>query len=410
MTINFTKISLKFCSLHHPAIINLSRKCPNLTTFEFDLSTMKLDYDDEEVTSSTFDACARAVAKYCTNLEVLSLSGWDITDACMPALSTLTSLKELDLTKCSDLSSEPIQAMLRALPGLAKLSLDEIPADEALLRCVGESCHNLTYLRLTVEDCGQVALETMIRACPLLEDVNLGPDVDHADAVLVALSTYCRGLKVLDIVGATDVGMRALLRHCTQLTDLILWAMAPFVHPELTVSELPCPSLTKLTINNRDMTDIQFSTLFSHCPNLAKLYLNSCHLMSNMTLAIIAQYCTQITSLELEDSDECRLTIPGIATLLTLRCLTISDMSVDSATLKALATGRCAHTLTEITLGNCTDVAIDDMLAFVSSCTCLSSFNIYGYHKCKADKRTLKMHLTAAYPQLHVWINGYSDY
>ena len=195
LTINFTKISLKFCSLHHPAIINLSRTCPNLTTFEFDLSTMKLDYDDEEVTSSTFDACARAVAKYCIKLEVLKLSGWDITAACMSALSTLTSLKELHLSMCSDLSSEPIQAMLRALPGLAKLSLDEIPADEALLRCVGESCHNLTYLRLTVENCGQVALETMIRACPLLEDVNLGPDVDHADAVLVALSTYETGAK-----------------------------------------------------------------------------------------------------------------------------------------------------------------------------------------------------------------------
>ena len=181
------------------------------------------------------------------------------------------------------------------------------------------------------------------------------------------------------------------------------------MHLELAVTEQPCPSLTKLTINSRDMTDLQFSTLFSHCPNLTDLNLQRCRLISDISLAALAQDCSKLSSLELEDSDVRRLTIPGVATLPTLRKLTISDMTVDSATLNALAAGRCALTLTEITVGNCTGVTADEILSFISSFRRLSRLNIFGYNKSYFDKMVLKMQVTAAYPHLHVWVNGYDD-
>ena len=155
-----------------------ARGCPNLTNF-------CISADEHRV--SVTDASVLSLTTYCPHITHLSLRGWNnITDTSLLYLSTLSSLLELDISYCYDLTSINIQAFLLTTPKLRSLIFCEVSEkrydtesyiDNALLLTMSVSCPDLTRLNFTIDNSVNVTDEClceMVRGCVLLQELSIG--------------------------------------------------------------------------------------------------------------------------------------------------------------------------------------------------------------------------------------------
>ena len=217
MISNSTLTDIKFTRtypLSDNEVDRLCKGCPYLTRLSLGFS------------NPLSDASVRSIVKYCPGIEYLSLSWWySITDDSMIALAALSSLKEIDLSDCSGLSSAGVQNLLRSsgasLEVLTLWSGDDYFeckfCDDAFLRCLGTYCPKLRDICVCVGTLSndtavaQASLLAFVRGCTLLKNLRVYSE-KITDEFWVELADNCPCLSRLDLTYAniTDVGFNAI--------------------------------------------------------------------------------------------------------------------------------------------------------------------------------------------------------
>ena len=163
------------CDLSSDAVKRLCLACPKLTSISLDFAGT--------------DSNVKTLVQYCPQLQRLSLGGCIITNNALHTISTLTSLKYLNVSQCKNLTNTALIALIKKLPLLEELSVPPTSTrtmttvtaataaiqgstDADLLTCIGIYCPNLIKLYLGY---GHVptndSVSALARGCPHLEQV-----------------------------------------------------------------------------------------------------------------------------------------------------------------------------------------------------------------------------------------------
>lgn len=359
----------------------------------------KLSFTEPDINSFT-DAAVQSIVKYCPHMEVLSCYDWDgITDESITYLAQLPALRELDLSRCFQLTSGAVQGLLEVNQKLEALCLsdfdrmgdeDEGPLsliDDFLLRCIGINCPNLVKLHLCLDtyavdaDVTPESFEALIEGLPALEELIIS-GYKECNTILSTLGMYCPRLKRIEIniecndedfVGMcegcpliesvdlsftrqlTDISILALATNCPLLKQLSISNVGDITDDSLCVLFSTCTLLTSVTLlNSPHITDSSMLALLKCCPQLTILSLSGCPRLTNRSIQTIPTHCPRIQSLTLwpianvtnktilQISVDCK----HIHTLIVRNCHKLNNNTV----IKVLK--NCKH-LTEVTM--CSD-------------------------------------------------------
>lgn len=325
------------------AIQTLCQSCPNLRS-------LHLENDNHELYG---DAIIQTVLQHCPLIEALPTYSWDMTDTSLNALANIHTLKQLHMSDY-DYTSEAVQRVLTANSKLVALGLGSV--DDALVKCIGRCCGNLTKLVLgrdaTPAHCSS-ALVDLFKGCPLLDSFILYHQGAISHTALPALFEHCRHLTTLELVFMQP-------NEPLQLAEPVLYA--------------PYPTLTKLKVTNHGISTGALLGIVTYCTNLQNVTLCSGNQVTDEVLTTLTQHCKSLRYLSLLG---CRkVTTAGMIGMLkmathcsTLRHLSLSTMPVTDAILTQISLSCPA--LVRLTLWNCrigpiTDVGIR---AVAETCT-----------------------------------------
>ena len=398
---DLTESAFAFTYISKDTFDSLCQQCPYLWTLVASYVGPPLDLNGASV-GDDHDALVYSLSTHCTELGALSLRKWCMTDTALVTLSSLTYLRELDLSGCSNITSGGVRSLLASLNGkLKKLTLTGSCIDTMLLRCIGDSCPKLTDLKLLVKDLGTspqlifLSLVYMIFKCSLLEIVDFGRELPSiGELVLLTLSQACHGLISLAVAGATYSGLRTLLTACPLLQSLNLIKMSPFLDPSLAFEDTPCPSLTSITLHSEYITDSQLCGLLKHCPNLQGLSL-VCPLMSDETLLVLSQYCPKLKLIGIVCSSQVTSSAPltGFAYLEHIDI----EAELTEPTLAAFAVScKC---LRDASFRGCTGLSCEDVLRFIGSTPNLRKLEVGGCWSVE-EGEALMRRVNAVYPRV----------
>lgn len=353
-SIEFKKVAITQDS----SITKLCTGCPRL---------QELTLDCEGPTDSTAtDESTSSIAKYCPDIHALSLVGWNkLTDVSLTPLSALASLRQINLSYCTGLTSAGLQGLLtcnRKLESIILLS-ELIPANkweycnDAFIRCIGECCPLLRALSLDVMLLvTEESLIALVRGCPLLDDLSLRCHKRQiSDRILDELSTSCPRLRKVTFYGGkfTGVGLEALTSKCTELASLNLSHNSKLTDEGIVSIAFNCKNLRSLSLDDIEMiTDYALSLLFQSCPQLTSVSLTRMHLITDSSILALARY------------------LPGLKTLSLNTNLLLTDRSMI-----ALAT---LHELTSLSVYSCASLSDDTVRSIARHCRKLGDVNIMG--------------------------------
>ena len=378
--VDLSSLALSFTHISYELLECICRPSPYLSNLVMTYVGSPLNLNAASV-GDDHDMLVGALSTHCTEIEVLSLRKWCITDNALIGLAHLIYLRELDLSGCSNVTSGAVCSLLASLNGkLEKLSLTGDYIDTTLLQSIAENCSNLTCLKLHFKDLGvdlsliYASLVYMIIKCRLLEIVDFGNEVSiFADVIMITLSHACHGLKSLDMAGATYTALRRLLSSCPLLDSLNLINMTPFIDPLLPIEETPCPNLRALTLQSEYITDEQLCGILKRCSNL-RIFIIACPLVSDTTILALPQYCPKLTLIAILGPSQVTSAAP--LTGFTYLGYTDTQAEVTEETLLAFSVN-CKYLKTVI-LRRCTGLSCEDVVSFIGSTPNLCKLTIGG--------------------------------
>ena len=187
-SITFDKASDEHDDQYDMSINVLCKGSPNLK---------KLSFTEPDADSFT-DAAVQSIVQHRPHMEVLSFKDWDgITDESLTCLIRLPRLKEIDLSRCFQLSSDGVQELLEANRALEALMLSDFDRmgdeeegpysliNDALLRCIGANCPNLIKLHLCLDsyaadsDVTSESFEAALEGLPALEELAVSGYIEY---------------------------------------------------------------------------------------------------------------------------------------------------------------------------------------------------------------------------------------
>ncbi len=319
------------------------------------------------------------------------------------------------LHKRGDLLDKLVVAVVKRASLLTELRLPKFrQMEEASLRSVVANCQSLTSLDLAGWDkISDAGFTTLFESCTTLTNLNLSSSkarTNPTDQLVTTLAQNCTSLVHLKLnycKAVTDIGLEALVKHCSelatvgvygcsitdegigylaklsQLTSLNLgMSIGGRIKPQglLRLVE-QISGLTKLKlsghnyIKNRDLelitqhlgelrvlslghctgiTEEGAYAVATKCPHLTSLDLTAIPGISDQSLAAIGQGCAHLASIRLESCD--KITEKGIA-LLADRCKHLRSISLGyrrqpADPLVTALVQRSTH-LTSIRITNC---------------------------------------------------------
>ncbi|CAN0914126.1 F-box/LRR-repeat protein 3 [Linum grandiflorum] len=308
------KLSLKWCmEISDLGVHLLCVKCSNLKAI--DISYLK-------VTNESLHSIASL-----PKLEGLTMVGCPlVNDSGLGFLSSGSSLKEIDISRCEGVSSSGLVSIIRAHCNLNRISIGYLPElSDALLDCL-KNLKNLTTL------------------------VILGTQV--SDAVLRSISIGCKSLHEI------------ALSKCTGVTNA---GVVQLLYRELKALDLTCCDL---------VTNAVIHALAESCRSLVCLKLESCFLVTDKGLYHLASSCVLLEEVDLTDcsgiNDSGLEYLSRCSRLLTLKlglCFSISDKGV------SCIASNCSN-LCELDLYRCTGIGDGTLAALANGCTRLKKLNI----------------------------------
>ena len=258
------------------------------------------------------------IARRCPRLEELEVQ-WcagvtnggllDLTQRC-------PGLHHLDVTGCPMVSAVSVQtqdrgpgAHARGQPhhlGLTYLDLSDCPhVDDTSLRLVVESCPQLQYLYL--RRCSQItdaALRSISSYCLMLRELSVSDCPLVTDTGLSELGRLGPSLRYLSVAKCdqlTDAGVRTLARHCYRLRYLNMRGCEQVSDSAVDWLSRSCSRLRSLDIGKCDVSDLGLKLLSENCPNLKKLSVKSCTLVTDRGVEAVSKYCRGLQHLNIQD-------------------------------------------------------------------------------------------------------------
>ncbi|GBL87412.1 F-box/LRR-repeat protein 7 [Araneus ventricosus] len=300
------RISLSGCGkLTDKGLLTIARKCPELKTLEIKGCSLVTNAGIAEVMARCVSV-ARLDLTGCqqvTTIQPRSISS-DRSDSVLdhPSSSALhlppqivhhhqLFLQYLDLTDCYCLEDLGLITILRNSPQLSHLYLR---------RCV------------QITDGGVKAIASY---CTMLKELSISDCIlvtDFGIYELAKLGSNLRYLSVAKCDQISDAGIKQIARHCYRLRYLNVRGCEAVSDHSMELLARSCSRLRALDIGKCDVTDSGLRVLSEHCPNLKKLSVKSCDLITDQGIQSIAFYCRGLQQLNIQD---CNISVDGYRTV-----------------------------------------------------------------------------------------------
>ena len=217
-------------------------------------------------------------------------------------------LNHLDVSGCPMVSAVSVTTGVGANKhlGIQYLDLSDCQhVDDTSLRLVVESCPQLQYLYL--RRCSQItdaALRSISSYCLLLRELSVSDCPAVSDVGLSELGRLGPSLRYLSVAKCdklTDSGVRTLARHCYRLRYLNMRGCEQVSDSAVEWLSRSCSRLRSLDIGKCDVSDLGLRLLSENCPNLKKLSVKSCALVSDRGVESVSKYCRGLQHLNIQD-------------------------------------------------------------------------------------------------------------
>ena len=240
--------------------------------------------------------------QYCINVTNGGLL--DLTSRCQ-------HLHHLDVTGCPMVSAVNVTNGSNSGPqnkhlNIQYLDLSDCPhVDDTSLRLVVESCPQLQYLYL--RRCSQItdtSLRSISSYCLMLRELSVSDCPHVSDVGLSELGRLGPSLRYLSVAKCdklTDSGVRTLARHCYRLRYLNMRGCEQVSDSAVEWLSRSCSRLRSLDIGKCDVSDLGLKLLSENCPNLKKLSVKSCALVSDRGVESVSKYCRGLQHLNIQD-------------------------------------------------------------------------------------------------------------
>ncbi|XP_060516149.1 F-box/LRR-repeat protein 7-like [Cylas formicarius] len=263
------------------------------------------------------DKSLMLIAKRCPELTHLQLQGCpNITNNALFEIATrCTNLQHLDLTGCTKIScislntlSDPTKRMQLQYLDLT----DCVVMQDGGLRIVVQNCPQLAYLYLRrciqITDAG---LKFVPSFCSALRELSVSDCSNVTDFGLYELAKLGPTLRYLSVAKCdqvSDAGLKVIARKCYKLRYLNARGCEAVSDDAITVLARSCTRLRALDIGKCDVSDAGLRALAECCPNLKKLSLRNCELVTDRGVQCIAYYCRGLQQLNIQD---CQISLEG---------------------------------------------------------------------------------------------------
>jgi hypothetical protein len=249
------------------------------------------------------------------SLTSLDLSNSPINDACLMALTTLTNLRTLDLSK---------------------IQVGHITTDDSLKHFFKFCGSNLEQLDVSnTRRIKSGSISYLLTNTTRLQHLNLNGLVNINDDTVVALerSPAAGTLKSIHMIGVhtglTERVLDVLATRTTSLTDLSLGTIKQIADSLSKLATL-APKLKILTLKGLNTTDVGFMPILSNLNNATRLVIRACLGLTDKSLAALPASNTSLQSLSLGGchniTGECFVTLRN--TLTNLTSLDLSDVQL----------------------------------------------------------------------------------
>ncbi|XP_020234164.1 F-box protein At1g47056-like [Cajanus cajan] len=325
-----TKLALKCdrrsVSIKDDALVLISQRCPNLTRLKLRACRELTDAGMEAFAknckglkklscgSCTFGSKGmNAVLDNCAALEELSVKRLrGITDAAAAepigpgaAVSSLRTvclkelyngqcfgtlilgaknLKTLKLFRCSGDWDRLFQLMAARAANIVEVHLERLQISDVGLQAIANySSLEILHLVKTPE-CSDIGLVAIADRCKLLRKLHIdGWKANRiGDEGLIAVAKGCPNLLELVLIGVnpTKASLEMLASNCQNLERLALCGSDSVGDPEISCIAAKCVALKKLCIKSCPVSDHGMEALASGCPNLVKVKVKKCKLVT----------------------------------------------------------------------------------------------------------------------------------
>ncbi|XP_044269488.1 F-box/LRR-repeat protein 7 [Tribolium madens] len=276
---NIERIHVTFgAKISDKSLLMLARRCPELTHLQLIGCTV--------TNNALFELVTR-----CANLQHLDVTGC-VKISCIsinpgPDSSRRLQVQYLDLTDCSGLQDSGLRVIVHNCPQLTHLYLRRcVQITDAGLKFVPSFCTDLK--ELSVSDC------VNITDFGLYELGKLGP--------------VLRYLSVAKCHQVSDAGLKVIARRCYKLRYLNARGCEAVSDDAIIFLARSCTRLCALDIGKCDVSDAGLRALAESCPNLKKLSLRSCDLVTDRGVQCVAYFCRGLQQLNIQD---CQITLEG---------------------------------------------------------------------------------------------------
>ena len=219
-----------------------------------------------------------SLARVCTRLTSIDLTSTQATDESLALLMANNPKLLPDSVLSKKKGGAFLAAVAKQHSTLQEINLSGCKqVTDAGLRMLGNSCTSLTKIDLTECTVSDAGLAELVRACP-----DLLPDKIHVqngikgDQFLLAVAERHPTIEHLDVSGCkavTDIGLEALARQCTGLTDIDICGCC-FTEAGLLTLLSSAKNLRRLRMDARgELSDSVFSGLAAGCPELERVEL-----------------------------------------------------------------------------------------------------------------------------------------
>lgn len=220
-------------------------------------------------------------------------------------------LQYLDLTDCVSLEDTGIQMIVRSCAQLTCLYLRRCAhITGRMIVTLIVSCVPFVYLLflLFYTDLG---VKYLASYCTALRELSISDCVQVTDFGMYELARLGPNLRYLSVAKCdqiSDAGIKQIGRHCYKLRYLNLRGCEAVSDDSLEVLARTCSRLRALDLGKCDITDRGLRMLAEHCPNLKKLSVKSCELVTDEGVRSVAYYCRGLRQLNIQD---CLITVEG---------------------------------------------------------------------------------------------------
>ncbi|RZB94392.1 F-box-like domain containing protein [Asbolus verrucosus] len=277
---NIERIHVTYgAKLTDKSLLMLARRCPELTHLQIQGCAAITN-------NALFEMASR-----CNNLQHLDVTGC-VKISCIsinpgPDSSRRLQLQYLDFTDCSALQDSGLRVIVHNCPQLTHLYLRRcVQITDAGLKFVPSFCTDLK--ELSVSDC------INITDFGLYELGKLGP--------------VLRYLSVAKCHQVSDAGLKVIARRCYKLRYLNARGCEAVSDDAIIFLARSCTRLCALDIGKCDVSDAGLRALAESCPNLKKLSLRSCDLVTDRGVQCVAYYCRGLQQLNIQD---CQISLEG---------------------------------------------------------------------------------------------------